>query len=232
MSIYPASPARARDIARAIGIAAAGAGRLDGPIKYSRVGRVLQPIMMACVLLNAAVATSAAGIAGELYVSRTAIFVLGLRGPNRSRRSQLSTAAGGVLLLLVMLLPGLIVGVAVSIMTGDNLQSLIAATSTSSWMITIVVVWTALGIIVQLTRTEAYRQGYRDGVPASYWLLSSAASLRRGGGGFAFASAEVQRIVPACDTVVTVARTRTLEKIYKRYGFRPVRPHKLVLVRP
>ncbi len=183
----PASRARARDVPRAIAIAAAGAGRLDGSLQYRPVMRALQPAAVACVLLNAAVATFGAAVAGELYASRTAIFVLGRRGPGRSLRSRLSVAAGGVFLLVVMLLPGVAAGLIAGSANGESLQGWIVGMRVTAWVLLAAVVWTFIGLAVQLSRTRAYRQGYRDGVPASYWFLSSAATLHRSGdGGFAF----------------------------------------------
>lgn len=184
--------------------------------------------MVACVLLNAAVATVGAAIAGELYASRTAVFVLGVRGKGRSRRSRLSMVASTVLLIFF---PCLIVSLVADVVTGGGLEGVVAAVSAIWWAAGVIFFWSVLGTVVHLTRTEAYRQGYRDGVPVSYWLLSSAASLRHGGG-FAFVFAEAQRVVPSGATVVTVARTDTLRKIYERNGFHRVRPGKLVLVRP
>lgn len=194
--------------------------------------RALQPAAVACVLLNAAVATFGAAVAGELYASRTAIFVLGRRGPGRPLRSRLSVAAGGVFLLVLMLLPGVAVGLIAGSANGESLQGWVVGMRVTAWVL-LVVVWTFVGLAVQLSRTRAYRQGYRDGVPAWYWFLSSAATMHRSGdGGFAFVLVQAQRFVPTGATIVTVTRTEALLKIYERYGFRRVRGEKLVLIRP
>lgn len=111
-------------------------------------------------------------------------------------------AAGGAFLLLLMLLPGVVVGVIVSSANGDPLEGLIVGTRVTAWALFVVVVWTAVGLAVHLSRTRAYRQGYRDGVPASYWFLSSAATLHRsGGGGFAFVLAQARHVVPTGATI-------------------------------
>lgn len=226
------SRARALDLPRAIAISAAGAGRLDGPVKYSALGRVLHPVLVLSVLLNASVATLGAGIAGELYASKSAVFVLGQRGPGRPLRSRLAMPIVGLLFAALVILACIAVGLAAGVVAGDVVVGLLAGAEASGWMVRIVIVWTVLGAAVQLLRTEVYRQGYRDGVPKSYWFLSSAASLRQGGGGFAFALAEVQKVVPPSATIVTVARTDVLRKIYQRHGFRRVRAGKLVVQRP
>lgn len=81
------SRAGARDNPRVVAMAAAGAGRFDGPLKDRPILQTLQPVMVTCVLLNAAVATLGAAVAGELHASKTAVFVLGRRGPGRPLRS-------------------------------------------------------------------------------------------------------------------------------------------------
>lgn len=160
------SRARARDVPRAIAIAAAGAARLDGSLKHRPIKRALQPAAaaVACVLLNAAVATFGAAVAGEL--DATAIFVIGRRGPGRTLRSRLSVAAGGVFLLVLMLLPGVTVGLLAASANGDSLQGWIVGMRVTAWGLLVTVVWTVVGLAIQLSRTRAYRQGYRNGVPA------------------------------------------------------------------
>ncbi len=130
-----------------------------------------------------------------------------------------------------MLAPALLTWLVVGILDG-GLEGLMIGTIVATWTLPIVVVWTFAGVAVHFIRTQAYWTEYRDGVPASYWLLSSAAALRRAGDGFNFADNTAKAIVPPTASTVTVARTRMLEKIYAKSGFRPVRDGKLVLVRP